>query len=179
MNINDFHTHNLMAKHAIINVPRDWLLCPEKIVMQPDAVYSVGIHPWWTSDHAATICMLKAMPQLLNHRQVVAVGECGIDRMQGADIDEQINVFTEQVALAEQYNMPITLHVVRAFDVLLLLHKQLHPTTQWTVHGFRGKPALATQLLNAGIDLSFGAKYNVESWALTPTNRRHVETDSE
>ena len=119
------------------------------------------------------------MPQLLNHRQVVAVGECGIDRLQGADIEEQINVFTQQVYMAEQFGMPITLHIVRAFDLLLRLHKQLRPTTQWTVHGFRGKPALAAQLLNAGIDLSFGAKRNAESWALTPTNRRHLETDSE
>ena len=179
MIINDFHTHNLLAKNAIINVPKEWLLSPEKFVPQPEAVYSVGIHPWWTLDEAATAHMLKAMPQLLNHRQVVAVGECGIDRLQGADIEEQINVFTQQVYMAEQFGMPITLHIVRAFDLLLRLHKQLRPSTQWTVHGFRGKPALAAQLLNAGIDLSFGAKRNAESWALTPTNIRHVETDSE
>ena len=177
--IKDFHTHNLYKKNAIINVPKEWLLQPEKFSPQNEAVYSVGIHPWWTTDYASTMQMLAHLPLLLKHPQVVAVGECGIDRMRGANIDFQTSIFVKQVALAESLRLPITLHIVRSFDILLRLNKQLCPTTQWTVHGFRGRPTLAQQLLNAGINLSFGTHYNIESWEITPPDRRHRETDDE
>ena len=110
---------------------------------------------------------------------MVQVGECGLDRLHGADLDTQCAVFAAQVALAEQHRLPLTLHVVRAFDVILRLHKQLRPTTRWTIHGFRGKPALARQLLDAGFDLSFGFHHNPEAFAITPPERRHFETDGE
>ncbi|MBR6482078.1 MAG: hydrolase TatD, partial [Bacteroidaceae bacterium] len=51
------------------------------------------------------------------------------------------------------------------------------PTTRWTVHGFRGGPKLAEQLLDAGMDISFGLHHNADSLRLTPEHRRHFETD--
>lgn len=177
--IYDFHTHNLLADNAIINIPADWLLHPSHFAPREGASYSAGIHPWWTVNEEQTKQMLNHLPILLDHPQVVALGECGIDRLRGANEEEQISIFTRQVAMAEKQRLPVTLHIVRAFDVLLRLHKLLHPTTQWTIHGFRGRPALAQQLLNVGIDLSFGSRYNAESWAITPPNRRHRETDEE
>lgn len=174
----DFHTHNLGADHAIINLPQAWLLHPSAFSPRNGALYSAGIHPWWTTSSADTEQMLQNLPALLAHPQVIAVGECGLDALQGADLAEQERLFIAQIQLAEQYKLPVTLHIVRAFDRLLRLHKQLHPTTQWTVHGFRGKPALAQQLLNAGFNLSFGRFYNQESWNITPPSRRFNESDA-
>ena len=87
-------------------------------------------------------------------------------------------MFDVQVALAEDFERPMTLHVVRAFDLILEAHKRHRPRRKWTIHGFRGKPALAQQLLDAGFDLSFGRHYNPEAFALTPPHRRHRESDS-
>ena len=84
--------------------------------------------------------MLQNLPLLLEHPQVIALGECGLDALRGALLEEQERIFRHQIRLAEAYNKPVTLHIVRTFDRLLRLHKELHPTTQWTVHGFRGKP---------------------------------------
>lgn len=138
-----------------------------------------GIHPWWTEKRAEIEKMLHNMPQLLSHKQVIAVGECGLDALRGAPLTEQTDVFKAQIAMAEAAQLPVTLHVVRCFDRILQLHKLLHPTTQWTVHGFRGKPTLAQQLLHAGINLSFGLRRNEESWQITPPHRRYVESDEE
>lgn len=173
----DFHTHNLLATDAIINVPKEWLFCPEQFQPRAEATYSVGIHPWWTIDKDETERMLLNIPLLLSHPQVVALGECGLDALRGASIEEQARIFIAQIGWAEKFNKPVTLHIVRCFDRLLRLKKQLNPTTQWTVHGFRGKPALAEQLLRAGLNLSFGAHYNPQSYAITPPHRRHRETD--
>lgn len=175
----DFHTHNLEAPagRAVINLPAEWTEDPGKFVPREGAFYSAGIHPWWTAESVRARRMLAALPRLLRHPQVVAVGECGIDLLRGADAEEQERLLIAQLGMAEELRLPVTLHVVRAFDRLLRLHKALRPTTPWTVHGFRGGPALARQLLTAGIDLSFGAKFNAESLSLTPPARRHTETD--
>lgn len=177
IDITDFHTHNLQADHAIISMPQEWIMQPQTFAPRPQALYSAGIHPWWTTDKASTALMLQQLPQLLSHPQVVALGECGLDALRGANVDEQEQVLTQQLLLAEQWHLPVTLHIVRAYDRLLRLHKLLRPTTQWTVHGFRGKPALAQQLLQAGMNLSFGLKRNDESWNITPPHRRFTETD--
>ena len=177
----DFHTHNLQAEagEAIINIPREWLLHPKLFKPRDGALYSAGIHPWWTEDRASTELMADHLPQLLAHPQVVAVGECGLDALQGASLDEQESILLFQFRLAEEMHLPVTLHIVRTFDRLLHLCKLMPHHAPWTVHGFRGKPALARQLLAAGLNLSYGKKRNEESYLITPPDRRFEETDDE
>ena len=172
----DFHTHRLDAPagEAIICLPAEVLRRPEAFEPREGALYAAGVHPWATADEADARVQLR----LLAHPQVLMLGECGLDRLRGGAEAFQIEIFEAQIALAEHLRLPVTLHVVRAWDALLRLHRSLRPTTQWTVHGFRGKPALARQLLDAGIDLSFGAQYNPESYSLTPPERRHRESDA-
>ena len=175
----DFHTHNLNAPpgSAIVNLPVEALLAPDSFRVVPGGLYSAGIHPWWTTTDLRQLW--EGFLSWLDHPQVVAVGECGLDKLQGADMGLQEQVFIRQLAMAEERQLPVTVHCVKAYDRLLALKKSLHPSVQWTVHGFRGKPELARQLLSAGLDLSFGRRRNAESWALTPVNRRHEETDDD
>lgn len=177
----DFHTHNLQAPAgaAIINLPAAWTEHPALFIPRASALYSAGVHPWWTSDMAACERMLATLPTLLQHPQIIALGECGLDALRGGNLEVQEEVFKRQIAVAEKLKLPVTLHIVRTFDRLLRLKKELRPTTQWTVHGFRGRPALAQQLLAAGIDLSFGRIFNQASYNLTPANRRHEESDED
>ena len=70
------------------------------------------------------------------------------------------------------------IHCVHAAD-LLLQHSSLMPGEgMWIVHGFRGKPAAMSQLLNAGFSVSFGAKANPGSVAACPADRIFLETDT-
>ena len=177
----DFHTHHLDAPagRAIINLPQEWLLEPKDFVPRHGALYSAGIHPWWTEHDDEVALMLAHLPTLLQHPQVVALGECGLDALRGAPLEHQEELFKAQIALAETYGKPVTLHAVRTYDRLLRLHKLLQPSTRWTIHGFRGKPALAHQLLTAGFDLSYGIRRNQEAYDLTPPERRYDETDDD
>ena len=122
---------------------------------------------------------MASLPRLLVHPQIVALGECGLDALRGAPLDVQERLLMQQLEWAEEHALPVTLHIVKAFDRLLHISKAFRHTSTWTVHGFRGKPALAEQLLNAGLDLSFGTKRNEQSFALTPPSRRHEETDED
>lgn len=176
----DFHTHDTLAPagRAVVCMPQAWVMQPEQFVPRPGVLYSAGIHPWWTDRVGDVEQMMAALPTLLGNKQVVALGECGLDMLCGAPIEVQTAVFSRQIALAERFALPVTLHVVRAYDRLLHLHKMLRPTTEWTVHGFRGRPALARQLLATGLSLSFGPRHHAESFAITPPERRRRETDA-
>jgi len=176
----DFHTHDpaVPAGTAIVNLPPEILIRPTLFRPVPGGLYSAGIHPWWTDEKARLPLLQKGVSQLCRHPQVVRIGECGFDRLRG-DLALQAEVFEFHVHLSESLQKPLTVHCVRAFDLLLATRKRLRPTQRWAVHGFRGRPALARQLLDAGLDLSFGFRYNAESFRLTPPDRRFRETDTE
>ncbi len=177
----DFHTHNLEAIDAIISLPKEIVFGTQAFEPRAEALYSAGIHPWWVEEMGASEELFDAvfenLGRLLSHPQVVMLGECGYDALKGGDLVLQEIVFEWQVALAENHRLPVTIHCVRAFHLLLAAKKRLNPTTQWTVHGFRGNAALARQLLDAGFNLSFGKYYNPEALAATPEDRRFFETD--
>ncbi len=179
----DYHTHNPEATDAIISLPREIVFGEQLFRPREGALYSAGIHPWWAeeADEAAFACL----ENLLEHEQVVVLGECGFDALkEGGGGKEQslllqTKVFERQILLSEKHRLPVTIHCVRAFHLLLAAKKRLNPTTQWTVHGFRGNAALARQLLDAGMDLSFGKYYNREAFELTPPERRRQESDED
>lgn len=173
----DFHTHNLEAPMpAIINIPKQWLLRPHEAQLRQGATYSVGIHPWWTCGDDVAL-LLEQLVHWASHPQVVAIGECGFDKLQGAALDVQQEVFETHVQLSEQLRKPLTIHCVKAFEELLAVKKQYRPKQQWTIHGFRGKATQARQLLDAGLNLSFGYRHNQEAVDATPPERRHFESD--
>lgn len=174
----DFHTHNLAAAPgtAIVNIPREALLAPSNFSLAEGGMYSVGIHPWWTESEEEIALMWENVETWAKNEQIVAIGECGFDRLRG-NLEAQQRLFLLHVRLSEHLEKPLTIHCVRAFDLLLAAKKELKPRMTWTVHGFRGRPTLARQLLDAGFDLSFGTRYNPESFRITPPSRRHTETD--
>ena len=175
----DFHTHNLNAEPgtAIVNLPEVALLYPDEFELVEGGLYSAGVHPWWTSGDLHRLW--SGLEYWANHPQVVAVGECGLDKLKGAALDLQKEIFKRQLLLAEHLSKPVTIHCVKAFGQLLSIRKTMQLSVLWTVHGFRGKPELAKQLLAAGFNLSFGTRYNAESYALTPADRRYRETDED
>lgn len=174
----DFHTHRLDAPagKAIINLPREALLFPEDFSLRSGCLYSAGIHPWWTADEDVS-GLFEGVSHWAAHPQVVAVGECGIDKLRGASMEEQLRWFACQAELAERFEKPIVVHCVKAFDLLVRMHRELSPRVLWVVHGFRGKPELAQMLLREGMHLSYGKFYNRESYRATPEACRHHETD--
>lgn len=185
----DFHTHDIHTPPGagIVCLPQEVLLYPDHWLdaegrlpaARSGAMYAAGIHPWWTSAPDFQLdAHLEGLRSLLPLPEVVQLGECGIDRLRGAALEQQCRIFEAQVALSEEYGVPMTIHCVRAYDVLLGERRRLRPSKCWTIHGFRGKPALARQLLDAGFDLSFGPLRNEESYAITPPERRHDETDT-
>ena len=174
MNILDIHTH------VLPQVPGSALVCigcgpvPEG-TMEQGHWFCAGLHPWdVTEDFDSQLDTLKV---LLANPWVPAVGECGFDALKGPSHDLQEQAFVRQVQLSEQFRKPMILHVVRDFDSVIRLRKQLKPTQPWLIHGFRGGPEQMNQLYAQGILVSFGLKHNPESLKAVPSERLFLETD--
>lgn len=178
MNFRDIHTHNLQAPPgSLVSLPLEVLLQgPQGFVWRPDAACSVGLHPWYVPEGWPEA--LDAVSKWLQCPQVVAVGECGLDRLCATPYSRQLQAFRAQLVLAREHALPLVLHCVRAWDDVLSLLRAEGPFPSPVVfHGFRGKPQQARQLFSKGYALSFGPRFNAESLRLCPPALRYAETD--
>nr|WP_121270150.1 TatD family hydrolase [Pedobacter schmidteae] len=116
---------------------------------------SVGLHPWF-----ATLTHLERDYQLLEleakRPEVKMIGECGLDRLKGESLHNQLMILRKQLSLAEELRKPVILHCVRCFDELMGLKKEMNMSVPMIIHGFNKNEALGRQLLSKGFYLSFG-----------------------
>ena len=169
-----FNIHTHIAKHPeseILSVDVHPYSSIEK-----NAFISVGIHPWYLTDDDAEN-QLDILRKAIESKQVVAIGECGLDKLKGPSIDFQTNVFKEQIALSEEHGLPLVIHCVKAYNELIQINKLTHPHQPWIIHGFRGKEALAKECILHGFYLSFGAYYQEDALRAVPIEKLFVETD--
>ena len=173
--LTDAHSHRTNTRNVrtIFNIQLN-----DQMMSIPHAKnlrYSVGIHPRDTGNIDA-LC-LENLEFLLSFKQVIAIGECGMDKNAPLAIEKQLEVFELQIKLSEIHNKPLIIHCVGCYNELINLHRALNPKQPWIIHGFRGKPEMAVQLVKVGMYLSFGEKFNPESVAITPIDRILAETD--
>lgn len=138
---------------------------------------SIGIHPWHISpDWQDQIDRIRNLASAPN---VYMIGECGLDNVKStASMEEQETIFRHHIDISEQARKPLIIHCVKAIDRLIAIKKEIQPRQTWILHGFRGKPQQAVQLLAQGIELSFGPHFNDKS--LLAAYRQHclwLETD--
>lgn len=169
----DIHTHHAAPyPEGVIS------MSPEEF--EADSVsgqlYSVGIHPWSTGEDVPG-ALWRKLEETLENPQVVAIGECGIDMVKGGPLFRQMLVFKRQAQLAEKFGKPLVIHCVKAHDVIIGIRRELNPTQAWLIHGFRGKPSVASMIVKAGINLSFGPLFNADSVADAPEEMIFAETD--
>lgn len=164
----DIHTHRRRgdAYPAILNTQEE----------ATDETISVGIHPWnvdkgWKERY-------HTIEELAKAQNVVAIGECGIDKVRSAAIPEiQEEAFRAHIALSERLQKPLIIHCVKAYETTIALHKEIKPRQAWIIHAFRGKPQQASQLVKAGLYLSLGEHFNEESARCIPGDRLFIESD--
>jgi TatD DNase family protein len=145
---------------------------------------TIGIHPWQCK-HPDVNDWLKQMDFLVQNPNVLAIGEIGLDRLRGGNLDLQTQIMLSQVEIAKNINKPIIIHCVRAWSELIkALSKPDFQTVKKAIHGFRGKADTAKQLINQNYYISFGSilvdptPELAESLTKVPLNRLFFETDA-
>lgn len=144
--------------------------------------YSIGIHPWYIVENRLE-SDLQFMEQKLQLPECWALGECGLDKRIDIPMALQTEVFEKQIALAEKYQKPLVLHLVAAYQELIVIHKKRPIKVPVILHGFSKNEQTAKSLLDCGFYLSFG-KYLLRNPELAavfqsvPNDRFFLETDT-
>ncbi|QWD84765.1 TatD family hydrolase [Polynucleobacter asymbioticus] len=124
----------------------------------PGLVYTLGIHPLYINQaQEGDIDILqKQIEQSLYDPRFVGVGEIGLDYfVEGLDPQRQEHFFHAQLDLAQQFQLPVILHVRRSQDAILkALRKRKVPGG--IAHAFNGSHQQAEQFIELGFKLGFG-----------------------
>ena len=155
---------------------------------EPDVFAAVGVHP-----HDARLLDEAGRAKLrawLAHPRVVAVGECGLDyHYMHSPREVQRAVFAEQVALARERDLPVSIHVrgddASAWDEMLdIWHAEGRGGVAGVLHCYTGTLDFARRALDARLEISFSGILTFKTAddlravaAALPLERLMVETD--
>lgn len=156
MDFLDLHTHKTAQKIGVHSIQSLSLTSDIFLAMPKTKPISVGLHPWYATIEKLELQM-KYMSVLAKQPNVKLIGECGLDRLKGENLENQIIVLEKQIALAETLNKPLILHCVKCFSELIEIKDRLKVKVPMIIHGFNKNEKLGQQLLNKGFLLSFGA----------------------
>ena len=171
----DLHTHKIPEGNGdiftVVNIPLDAVKesCS-------NISYSIGIHPWNMSKENLQK-ELHLIEKYATYPNVKILGECGLDKLCKTDFELQKEAFSSQILISERNNKPLLIHCVKSFDEMILFKKKYSPGQAWIIHGFRGKPQQAKQLVDNDFFLSFGLDYNEDTIKNIPIKRIFFETD--
>ncbi len=123
-------------------------------------IWTLGLHPWFEADlDDDTVDAL--LDQLHDTPTPHGLGETGLDFARAKEPharQRQRRVTAAHLALARVRDVPVVLHVVRAYPQLLsLLSQHPLPAAGGMVHSWSGAPEFIAPALRRGLFVSFSA----------------------
>lgn len=166
--------------------PDDWAEVSRLATEFQDLVIpSFGLHPWktpWRDDS-----WKEELLRYLDMHSNACIGECGLDKwIRNPDLRAQEDSFIYQLNLATERNLPISIHILKAWGWLLEILKN-HPTPArgFLLHSFGGSKEVAHQLLDMGAYFSFSGYFLIErkqnvrdTFSSLPLDKILLETDA-
>jgi len=178
MRLIDLHTHrtNETGNIQILNIFAQDLL-PEA----PDHLFSVGLHPWHIGKVNPEDCF-RAIDYAATRKNMLAVGECGLDRSIAIDFALQNWCFKQQIKITENHCKPLIIHCVRAYSDLLKCKKESKSGLPWIIHGYLGNLETTFSLIKHDFYFSVGERLLIDEakhdiLRSIPSGRLFLETD--
>ncbi|MCZ2100297.1 MAG: TatD family hydrolase [Chitinophagales bacterium] len=174
----DFHNHSIWHQPDVIEV-----VSIHGLQQKNKKYYTIGYHPWWTEQPLTESQLDVLETAYANDPYCLGIGEFGLDKLKGANLDMQAIIMEQQLKIASKHHAPIVLHCVRSFERALVLRKK-YDNFPWVNHGFVRNKILAKQVLDAGIHLSLAPHLRMTPvfeamLKYVPLDRIFIETDSE
>lgn len=170
----DTHTHiNMIEGQSIIEVMKnardagvEKVIVPSAYPKDIDEIMSIveksiniygmlGVHPTeardWTDD------LIEKIKEYSKHSKIVAIGEIGLDYYWDKSFNDiQKEVFIKQIKLANELNLPISIHDRDAhkdtFDIL----KEYNRCSDIIMHCFSGSVEFAKECIKEGWYIALG-----------------------
>ncbi len=122
----------------------------------PDNIFLMsGLHPCYVNENYEF--ELDQVKMFIDKNDIIAVGEIGIDLHWKKDnLDLQINIFKEQIDIANQYNLPVVIHSRESLTEILKVLKNKNVNCGGVFHCFTGNIENAKQIIDLGFKLGIG-----------------------
>ncbi|MDP2890855.1 MAG: TatD family hydrolase [Bacteroidota bacterium] len=174
----DIHTHQVKSEVSIriLNI-----FAQDLPFLNDKSYYSAGFHPWHIGLVDPEKC-LESIELATSQRNMLAVGECGLDLSVSIDFAMQEFYFRKQTEIAQKHSKPLIIHCVRAFSELMKIKKETKSDIPWIIHGFHGNQQTALQLMKHNFYFSIGKSLlsdqrKKDILKLLPADRLFLETD--
>lgn len=163
---------------------RDSQLAVALAVRDPHCVATIGIHPHEAKDHLDKDVQ-KRFAGLATNKQVVAIGECGLDYFYTHSTkDDQITLLKFQLELAQKYDLPLIFHVREAFGDFWPIF-DAYKGLRGVVHSFSSNTNDLDDILSRGLYVGLNgimtftkSKEQLEAAKKVPLDRLLLETDA-
>ncbi|OFY82577.1 MAG: hypothetical protein A3F72_00385 [Bacteroidetes bacterium RIFCSPLOWO2_12_FULL_35_15] len=174
----DIHTHHGFENDVLylLNLPVDFQTIPI------DKFFTTGVHPWFITKKNVK-AQLDLINKLIPNKNMLAIGECGLDKLIDVPYSSQERIFIEQLKIAEENKKPVIIHCVKAFDEVIKIKKEMKLSVPLIFHGFNNNKQIANQLLKNGFYISLGKallKNNSNASkiiSIIPLEKLFLETD--
>ena len=153
--------------------------------LYPQLRFALGLHPYFLKSFESL--HLVQLSQLLNQYQdkVLAVGEIGLDTHIDVDWKLQLQVFEQQLLIAEEQMLPVILHHRNSHNEIIRSLKTKKFTQGGIVHAFSGSVQQAKTYIDLGFKIGVGggitysrASKTRSTLAQLPVNCLVLETDA-
>jgi len=170
---------------AVVNgtKPEDWKDVSKMASEFGYVIPSYGLHPWFVDG-----AYEDALGDLENRldESLAPIGEIGLDRwIQDYDIELQKAAFIYQLRLAKRKKVPVTIHCLRAWGMLLEILQEEGPLeTGFLLHSYGGPVEMVPRFSSIGAYFSISGYFALEekkskreAFRAAPLDRLLVETD--
>jgi len=129
-------------------------LCEQETMLYP----ALGLHPCFINEHDKTD--LEQLNQLCSaNKSLIAIGEIGLDYfIKEADKKNQFFYFSEQLAIAAHYKLPVLIHARKSHNDILNTLRE-YPSLRGIIHAYSGSYEQAKEYLKRGFKLGFGGAF--------------------
>ncbi len=179
-------TRSVNIRCQVVNGTReaDWPAVAELARDHPEVLPSFGYHPWYIRERAPD--WEQTLAGFLD-RTPAAIGEIGLDRwIKDHDLADQETVFTTQLRMAVERQLPVSIHCLQAWGKLHeILEREPRPAPGFLLHSFGGPPEMIESLARLGAYFSLPGYYaharktrQRATFLRVPPDRLLLETDA-
>jgi len=174
----DLHTHRIKGNDnvQILNI-----FAQDMPDYTAENLFSTGIHPWHI-EKVNQEFSFQAIEKACELKNMLAIGECGLDRSIATNFALQEKYFKDHIRVADKFSKPLIIHGVRAYSDLLKLKKETKSGVPWILHGYQGNHQTTQDLIAHGFYFSVGELFlktisKHEVLKVIPLNHLFLETD--
>jgi len=148
----------------------------------------LGIHPWFLSEFNNNSLEQLGILAGENKANIIAIGEAGIDGKVAEEQDNmalQVEVFREQIQLANQLDKPLIVHHRRSHQDVYRELARVKCERGGVIHAFSGSYQQATNYIDLGFKLGIGgtityprAQKTLKAVSKLPLSSLVLETDA-